>query len=118
MGEAQGKQWSKSPLEIVRDYFPEADDGFAECVLWERTGWPAFWSGDPEECLRRQLQEFKDAPPNCRLCDFCNKPAMENNILCESCDRSWEQLRLERHYQDVYEIVAIARGKTAKGRKA
>jgi len=51
--------WSKSPIDIVREYFPDASDDFAGYVLWSRTGWPVFWVGDPETWMRLQLQEYK-----------------------------------------------------------
>ena len=51
--------WSKPPVDIVREYFPDATDDFAGYVLWNRTGWPRFWAGDPETCMRQQLQEYK-----------------------------------------------------------
>lgn len=33
------------------------DDAERDHVLWNETGWPAFWTGEPEACLRRQLRE-------------------------------------------------------------
>ena len=51
--------------DAVREYFPEATPEEADFILWEKTGFPCFWNigvdGDtPEQCLRKQLQEFKD----------------------------------------------------------
>ena len=51
--------WSKPPVDIVREYFPDAPDDLADHILWNRTGWPVFWAGDPETCMRQQLQEYK-----------------------------------------------------------
>jgi len=51
--------WSKPPVDIVREYFPDATDEHADGILWSRTGWPVFWAGDPETCMRQQLQEYK-----------------------------------------------------------
>ncbi len=55
-------EWSKSPVDIVREYFPSASDDDAGWLLWNVTGWPCFWDGDPEQVMRRQLQAFKDNP--------------------------------------------------------
>lgn len=109
MGEVQSQKWSKHPLEIVRDVFPDVNDEEAECILWERTGWPAFWDGDPETVLRRQLQELKDAPDG-RLCDFCNKLAAENDSLCDLHRDDWAEMLRGQQLREVYEQVALARG--------
>lgn len=47
-------------INIVREYFPGVSDELAGAILWEYTGWPAFWDGDPEMCMRKQLQELRD----------------------------------------------------------
>ena len=56
----------KTVADVVREYFPEATDDEVDFILWEETGFPAFWNigvdgNTPEECLRKQLQEFKDS---------------------------------------------------------
>lgn len=73
-----------TPAEIVREYFPTADDDFVEHALWGRTGFPAFWNGDPETMMRRQLRHFKRALETTRrpLCDFCNREALHRQTLC------------------------------------
>lgn len=53
-------EFSKPPADIVREYFPGISDQKADAILWEFTGWPCFWNGDPEECMRKQLQESAD----------------------------------------------------------
>lgn len=58
-----------TPIEIVKDVASgmgyTINDGEAEYVLWEETGWPAFWrKGDGatlEDCLRKQAGEFFEA---------------------------------------------------------
>lgn len=47
-------------LEIAKEYFPDYGRGKLAYILWEYTGYPAFWNmpedGEtPEECLRKQL---------------------------------------------------------------
>lgn len=53
------------PADVVREYFPNANDDLAEHILWNHTGWPCFWlipedGNTPEECMRTQLQQLKD----------------------------------------------------------
>ncbi|MFA5458047.1 MAG: hypothetical protein WC261_10495 [Synergistaceae bacterium] len=50
--------------EIVREFFPDADDEFVEFIVYEKTGYPAFWNipedgATPEECFRKQVKEAK-----------------------------------------------------------
>ena len=49
--------------EVVREYFPKLTDKQVEGVLWAHTGFPSFWPEGltPEQALRKQLQELKDA---------------------------------------------------------
>ena len=62
----QGKGMrEKSWADLVREIFPDAEDEFVEVVLWEHTGYPAFWNipedgASPTECCRKQLLEFKN----------------------------------------------------------
>ena len=44
---------------IVHEYFPDADDELIHFILWEKTGYPEFWKGDIETCLREQLVELQ-----------------------------------------------------------
>jgi len=53
-------------VEIVKEYFPDASDEEANDILWGETGFPCFWrlgkdGATPIECLRKQLQEFRDS---------------------------------------------------------
>lgn len=41
--------------EVVREYFPDASDDYVEYLIWNETGFPGFWNGDPEDCFRLQL---------------------------------------------------------------
>lgn len=47
-------------LGTVKEFFPDASDDEAMSILWNYTGYPSFWSGEPETCLREQLQHLKD----------------------------------------------------------
>lgn len=53
------------PIEIVKEFFPNADDELADFILWEETGFPSFWNipedgNTPEECVRKQLRDLKE----------------------------------------------------------
>ena len=61
------KPKKKSPLQIAREIFPEVPkgkkgDNSLGYIIWNFTGYPSFWDGDPETCFRRQLQEYHDDP--------------------------------------------------------
>lgn len=47
-------------LDLVREYFPDATEQEVLDILWNYTGYPGFWDGDPETCCRAQLQYLKD----------------------------------------------------------
>ncbi len=48
-------------LDLVREYFPNASDKEADTILYEYTGFPGFWAGDPVTCCRAQLQTLKNS---------------------------------------------------------
>jgi len=45
---------------VRREVDPALTDAQADYILWEHTGFPSFFDGDPEETLIRQLQEYRD----------------------------------------------------------
>lgn len=45
--------------DLVRQYWPNATDEFCQYVLWEHTGFPEFWTGDPVQCCSEQLAEYR-----------------------------------------------------------
>ena len=49
-------------IELVRDEAKKlkrtVTDEQADYILWEHTGFPEFWQGDPETCCREQVREF------------------------------------------------------------
>lgn len=53
-------EFSDTPAAIVREYFPDATDGEVSYILWNHTGFPCFWHGDPETCLRQQLEAYRN----------------------------------------------------------
>ena len=52
-------------LEVCKDEAKKAGveltDKQADTVLWEFTGFPSFFDGDPEECVRRQVREWANS---------------------------------------------------------
>lgn len=75
-------------LELVREFFPDISDDDAGDILWNRTGYPCFWEGDPVTHFRKQIAEFKvncDAGMN--TCEFCSNaiPSDSEDWLCETC---------------------------------
>lgn len=61
----------KSIADIVREYFPEVDDEDIDFIVWDNTGWPAFWStpctdDGPEDCFRHDVARMKWDLDNCQ----------------------------------------------------
>lgn len=76
-----------TPIEVVKEYFPELSDYMAEDVLWSMTGWPAFWLCE-DNCQKTQEIHLRDA-----LQEIKDKVAQGVTIL--------EQRReIERHIED------------------
>ena len=87
-----------TPQKIAREIFPDKDDEFLEHAIWSKTGFPAFWrleNGESiEDCLRRQLTEYKEALKlGVQLCDFCNIPALPEKFLCLKCEDALKRCR-------------------------
>lgn len=86
----------KSLGEIVREYFPDIDDDQIEYIVWNRTGYPCFWKGDPEESLRESLAEYKVVvDKGIHPCTFCNNEAFVDD-LCKVCYDVFAQMRMKR----------------------
>ena len=63
-------------VEVVREeaarFGCAMTDAEVEHVLWEHTGWPAFWNipadgNTPEECLRKQVRGWAVDPAAAEL---------------------------------------------------
>ena len=80
-----------TPHEIAREYFPDADDGELEHIIWGRTGFPSFWPDDertPEENFRAQLQAHKDHVDAGRVeCPVCEGGWISAEIGLGPCSR-------------------------------
>jgi len=74
--------------DLVREYFPKANDDFVEYVLWNQTAFPAT---SDEKHLRKQIERFKKAIELKRvICDGCgkirHKSQMHNRVdICKWC---------------------------------
>lgn len=49
---------SVTVADVVREYIPGASDELVWDILWNETGYPCFWHGDPEESLRMQVAKY------------------------------------------------------------
>lgn len=47
-------------ISVVREFFPNATDEEAMGILWGYTGYPSFYTGEPLDSCREQLQHLKD----------------------------------------------------------
>lgn len=55
--------WLEECLSIAREVFgPEPSDEDLKHLLWEHTGFPSFFDGDPRIEVRRQLIDYRDNP--------------------------------------------------------
>ena len=43
---------------VAQEFDRTVTDADIDYILWEHTGFPAFFDGDPEECVRRQVKEY------------------------------------------------------------
>lgn len=69
---------SATPRSIVLSYFPGLSDDCISHVLWEHTGYPGFWDGEPEACLRRQLLDLQRITGPTGACD-CTPPGTKED---------------------------------------
>lgn len=80
----QGKSWLSECLEIAREVFgPEPPEDHLEYVLWEHTGYPCFFDGDPRVTVRRQLEEHREALASRPTKEDCS--TLHDGRVCE-CD--------------------------------
>ena len=91
--------------EIAREYFPDANSGDLEDIIWSRTGFPCFWKNDDvEACFREQLLEASRAMhmaklTGAHLCAFCNRLVSNpNEWRCLRCDAIWQASTADREF--------------------
>lgn len=81
-------------IDIARDVFPEASIEELDHIIWERTGFPCFWSlrdgQSVENKIMEQLIDYRMAlsiiPHGWHLCDFCNRQITASQWMCYSCN--------------------------------
>ncbi|MEK6280290.1 MAG: hypothetical protein AABN95_08025 [Acidobacteriota bacterium] len=81
-----------TPIELVREMFPDATEDEADFILWERTAFPF----NDIEGTRAQIMEFKqaiDKHPNARFCDFCSNLALVKGC-CATCWMAFDNMLL------------------------
>lgn len=76
----------ETALDIIRGVFPDISEDEAGMLLWHRTGFPAFWRTDnPAQEIRDAMLAWKCAQENgIRLCDFCDREAVDG-FTCKRC---------------------------------
>ena len=73
-------------IELVKQYFPDADDEYCEYILWNKTGFPSFFIGDPVEHFGNQLERFRVALNiGMDVCESCGKITDNKDLICVSC---------------------------------
>lgn len=50
--------WIELVQETAKEFDIKLTSSEADYILWEETGFPAFFDGDPETCCREQLRKF------------------------------------------------------------
>lgn len=75
--------------EVIRAAIPNATADDCNYILWNRTGFPGFWRDKniAREVFKAARRTARAALNHRRLCDFCDRVAMENEWLCSSCHR-------------------------------
>jgi hypothetical protein len=79
-------------IDLVRLFYPEANDEFCDYILWEKTSFP-FTHGEPEKEFKEQLLHLKRAEilgrGTCNLCGKIRFGKQLNNIgVCKYCDKA------------------------------
>ena len=84
-----------TPIELVKEYFPEATDDEADSILWSRTGFPSFFreDGSVEDNLRKQLSKYKTlVESGVDVCEMCNSEDVKEG-LCMGCFKALKKDR-------------------------
>ena len=54
---ASSQTWAELTRDVAREFGLTLSDDEVDYALWEHTGFPYFWQGDPVECCTAQLRE-------------------------------------------------------------
>lgn len=60
----------------------------ADYLLWNHTGFPAFFDGEPIECICRDINAYFQIGPACAGCGV--RPVCDGDYLCESCASKYD----------------------------
>ena len=83
--------------DLARRVYPDASDEECDYLLWERTGFPAFWrTGNPTRDIAHSLRGFKAAQRRAKrfgftLCALCDRKAVfpkRRPTECRICRRA------------------------------
>ena len=64
-------------FNVVREYFPDADDGFCSYVLWEKTSFP----NGSATMIRHDIARYKES----NSCACCGVSISHEEELCGDC---------------------------------
>ena len=90
-------------LEVAREYFPDASDDELDHCIWTHTGFPGFWTGDPETCFREQLSKLKTVLDNNQIpCEMCTDPVENSSdkYTCNKCVQILDDMRINNLVDD------------------
>jgi len=71
-------------LEIVRAAASDADQEFAEHILWSRTPFP-FGKVTPKQIYKAASRVRRAAANDIALCDWCDQRAADEDSVCANC---------------------------------
>lgn len=84
---SSGLTWRDLVTQVAALYGTKVTDDEADTILWNFTGYPAFFYGDPAKCATRQVNEFfatnlkmKRRSQLCRACADCACPEAKKSI--------------------------------------
>ena len=63
-----------------------------ENILWQRLPYP-FKKITAKDFYKACYRDFRCVKNNIQLCDFCSRIAMENDCVCENCEKILKEIR-------------------------
>lgn len=74
-----------TPADCIRAAIPDASDALCDHIMWGRTPFPFLKLG-ARAFYKAASRYHRAARNNIRLCDFCDRPAVQDQWTCASCD--------------------------------
>lgn len=56
--------WDGIVRSVAREWGEEPDVDECGYILWNHTGYPSFWTGDPVECCIDQVRAYYEGAPS------------------------------------------------------